>query len=248
MPSLPVSAARVPIAVSGRIWPPVAAAWLNDKKFIASIRPSPDGHRAVVGGAGRLFTVPAKDGPTRNLTDTPGIHERDAVWSPDGKRIAYLADGTGENELYIRPQDGRGVAGPAHPRGDTNYLAPAWSPDSQKLLWSDRAQRLRYVDVRTQAVTLVATNPSLEFSEYTWSPDSQWIAYTQPEDFGKNGVHLYSVAGRRSVLATESWFDAGAPAFSDDGKFLLVASSRIFARSTAIRSGTTPIKTCSGCT
>jgi len=201
---------------------------VEDKKFVASVRPSPDGKRAVVVARGDLFTVPAKDGPTRNLTDTSGIHERDGVWSPDGKWIAYLADGTGENEIYLRPQDGRGPAVQVTSGGDTYYFAPVWSPDSQKLLWGDRAQRLRYVDVQTKAVTLVATNPSGEYTEYVWSPDSLWIAYTQPENFGKTGVHLYGVAGKESFLATETWFDANAPAFSDDGKFLLVASSRDF--------------------
>ena len=38
---------------------------------------------------------------------------------------------------------------------DTYYYQPVWSPDSKKLLWTDRLQRLRYVDVTTKAVTEV---------------------------------------------------------------------------------------------
>ena len=58
---------------------------VNVSKFVTTVLPSPDGKRAVVGARGDVFTVPAKNGPVRNLTDTPGVHERGASWSPDGK-------------------------------------------------------------------------------------------------------------------------------------------------------------------
>src|SRR5262249_53279821 len=47
-----------------------------------------DGSRAMFGARGDVFTVPAKEGQTRNLTGTPGVHERNAKFSPDGKRVA----------------------------------------------------------------------------------------------------------------------------------------------------------------
>jgi tricorn protease len=197
-------------------------------KFVTEVRPSPDGKRAVVVARGDLFTVPAKYGPTRNLTDTSGVHERGASWSPDGKWIAYVADATGETELYIRPQDGRGDAIQVTSGADTDYFAPEWSPDSKKLLWGDRAQRLRYVDIDSKAVTLIATNPSTEYTQYVWSPDSKWVAYTQPENYGESGIHLYSLADKRGYEASENWYEADSPRFSDDGKFLLFASSRDF--------------------
>jgi tricorn protease len=200
----------------------------NVSKYVTEARPSPDGKRAVVVARGDVFTVPAKNGPTRNLTDTSGVHERGASWSPDGKWIAYVSDATGETELYIRPQDGRGEAIQVTRGADTEYFAPEWSPDSKKLLWGDRAQRLRYVEIDSKAVTLVAANPSAEYSQYVWSPDSLWIAYTQPENFGESGVHLYSLAAKRGTAASESWYEADSPRFSDDGKFLLFSSSRDF--------------------
>ena len=52
--------------------------------------------------------MPAKTGPTRNITNTSGAHERNAVWSPDGKWIAYVSDADGEDEIYVAPQDGKG--------------------------------------------------------------------------------------------------------------------------------------------
>ena len=58
---------------------------INVGKNVTSFEIAPDGKRALFDARGELFTVPAKDGPTRNLTNTPGVHERNAKWSPDGK-------------------------------------------------------------------------------------------------------------------------------------------------------------------
>ena len=145
-----------------------------------------------------------------------------------GSGIAYVGDSTGENELYLRPQDGRGSPVQLTSGADTYYFTPEWSPDSLKLAWGDRAQRLRFVDIATKAVTLVEKNPAEEYDQYAWSPDSQWIAYTQHVDFGKDGLRLYSLVAKKSYAATESWFEADSPRFSDDGKFLLFSSSRDF--------------------
>ena len=136
---------------------------------------SPDGKRALFGGRGDIFTVPAKYGAVRNLTNTPGIHERNSKWSPDGKWIAYISDATGEGEIYIMPQDGSGSPVQLTKGEDTYKYQPYWSPDSRKLLWADKKLRLRYVDITTKAVKEVAKAEAWEFDDYRWSPDSKWI-------------------------------------------------------------------------
>src|SRR5205085_1617452 len=176
-------AAQVPIKVaedfaSGR------SGFLDASKHTEAVNLAPDAQRAIVVARGELFSVPAKDGSPRNLTKTSNAHERDAVWSPDGKWIAYNSDVTGENELYIRPQDGKGQPQQLTTNADTYYYQPIWSPDNKKLLWSDRLQRLRYIDVATKAVTQVDQDKYGETQSYDWSPDSQWVAWSRPEDNG----------------------------------------------------------------
>ena len=77
-------------------------------KTIRNAGLSPTGARAVFEARGEILTVPAEKGDVRNLTNTPGAAERDPAWSPDGKSIAYFSDESGEYELHVRPQDGRG--------------------------------------------------------------------------------------------------------------------------------------------
>ena len=79
----------------------------NVRQNIESFVISPTGARALFVARGDIFSAPAKEGEVRNLTSTPGIRERDAIWSPDGRWIAYLSDKTGDDyEIYVRPADG----------------------------------------------------------------------------------------------------------------------------------------------
>lgn len=214
---------------------------------------SPDGSRALFGARGDIFTVPARYGNTRNLTNTPGQHERSAVWSPDGRSIAFISDATGEDEIYVMsqgsagteqkaggtpaPQDGKAGGTPALRSGapvritsnaDTYKYSLHWSPDSRKIMWTDKKQRLQYVDVESKAVTLVNQATAWEIHHCRWSPDSQWIVYTRPEDRQMPRIYLYSVQAKTTYPVTDGWSAAGDAVFSGDGKYLLFISKRNF--------------------
>jgi tricorn protease len=204
------------------------SALMDASKHVESVSPAPDGQRVMVVARGDIFSVPWKDGTPRNLTRTSNAHERDAVWSPDGKWVAYNSDATGENELYVRAQDGKGEPQQITKGADTYFYQVIWSPDSKKLLWSDRMQRLRYVDVASKAVTQVDQDKFGEIRSYDWSPDSNWIAWSRPEENGGEKVSLFSLGDKKPVAVTDYWYSAGNPTFSDDGKYLLLTSSRDF--------------------
>lgn len=218
---------QVPISVkedlaSGR------AALVETAKHLTTFGLAPDGKRAAVGARGEIFSVPAKDGVPRNLTNTSKVHERDAVWSPDGKSIAYVSDETGETEIFVRQADGKGTPVQLTKNADTYYYGPQWSPDSKKLAFADRLQRLRYVDVETKAIVEIDRNPQFETRQFSWSPDSKWIAWTRPDENALSKVMLYSLETKSKTEATDGWFASADAAFSDDGKYLVLASSRDF--------------------
>jgi tricorn protease len=200
----------------------------NVSDNITNYEISPDGKRALFGGRGDIFTVPAKYGAVRNLTNTPGIHERNSKWSPNGKWIAYISDATGEDEIYIMPQDGNGTPTQLTKGEDTYKYQPYWSPDSRKLLWADKKLRLRYVDIATKTVKEVAKAEAWEFDEYGWSPDSKWITYTKPEVEMMNKIYIYSLEQEKSFEVTDGWYGSSSPVFSSDGKYLYFQSSRDF--------------------
>ncbi len=197
-------------------------------EFIHSIDVAPDGNRALFGARGDIFTVPARDGITRNLTGTSGIHDRNPVWSPDGRHIAFISDKSGEDEIYVIPQDGSGEMRQVTTGADTYKYRIAWSPDSEKILWADKKLRLNMVDVASGDITVVRQAEAWEMSQYTWSPDSRWIAYTLPEVENMQRIWLYSVESGEHFSVTGGWYSAGNPEFSRDGKYLFFVSNRDF--------------------
>jgi Tol biopolymer transport system component/C-terminal processing protease CtpA/Prc len=76
--------------------------YVNVARRLTNAHISPTGARALFEARGEILTVPAEKGDTRNLTETPGVIERDPAWSPDGKWIAYFSDESGEYELHLR--------------------------------------------------------------------------------------------------------------------------------------------------
>src|SRR5579864_3594963 len=197
-------------------------------KNIESYEISSDGKRALFVARGDVFTVPASKGPTRNLTNTSGVHERNAKWSPDGKTIAFISDATGEDEIHVMPQDGSDSPKPITSKADTYKYEIRFSPDSKKIGWSDKKERLQFVDVATKQVTVVAQSKEFEIRDWSWSPDSKWMAFVLPVRQGFDKIWLYSVDEKKSYPLTGEWYASSHPTFSGDGKYLFFVSARDF--------------------
>ncbi len=188
---------------------------------------SPNGERVIFGARGEIFNLPAKNGVTKNMTRTPGIHELNADWSPDGNYIAYLSDQTGEYELYMMKHDGSENPVQLTQNSSSYILGYEWSPDSKKILYIDKKQQLKYVDIESGKVTIVDESERSPFFSFNWSPDSKWIAFTKPQK-DMTRIRLYDVAKGESYEVTEGWYNSVNPSFSSDGKYLIFVSARDF--------------------
>jgi len=188
---------------------------------------SPNGERVVFSARGDIFSLPAQHGITRNLTETSGVHEHNADFSPDGKYIAYISDKTGEFELYMVKHDGSESPVQLTQNTNTYIFGYEWSPDGKKILYNDKKMRLQYVDVESKKVTQVDHSDWSPYFAFNWSPDSKWITYTKQErDFSK--VRLYNLETKKVYEVTEGWYNSTNPSFSSDGKYLIFTSARDF--------------------
>jgi tricorn protease len=204
---------------------------------IRSFELSPTGVRALVEARGDIFTIPAEHGSIRNLTDTPGIHEQNATWSPDGKWIAYLSDRSGEFELYLRPQRG-GDEVRITSDGDCYRYGPLWSPDSKKLAYWDKKFRVFYVDIdKKQPVLADRADYGLAGSP-NWSPDSLWLTYSKNEANTASAIYLYSLDKSQVTRVTEDFYNNVEPAFDQNGKYLYFLSDRFFFPSAGVLDNT----------
>jgi tricorn protease len=198
-------------------------------KKISKAGLSPTGARALFEARGEIVTVPVEKGDVRDITNTPGVAERDPSWSPDGKWIAYFSDESGEYELHLRPQSGVGEVKKLT-LGDAPsfYYAPVWSPDAKKIAFSDKRLNYWYIDLDSGKSTKVDTSTYADFDgggPMDWSPDSKWIAYSKQLKNYLYAVFLYSVQKQNRVQVSDGMSDARFHAFDKDGKHLYFLAS-----------------------
>jgi tricorn protease len=203
---------------------------------LESIGISPTGMRAVVEAHGDIFTVAAKHGPTRDITNTPGIMERAPVWSPDGQSIAYFSDESGLYALHVSPQTGNAVAGATAVKKfplaaePAYYFSPKWSPDSKKVAFYDNRLKTYLLDTTTGKLTVINDKNvyggfSSNSFDFAWSPDSKWIAYPRSMENHLHAIFLYSLDSGQSTRVTSVMGDSREPAFDRDGKYLYFITS-----------------------
>ena len=219
---------RVPIIVRGDL-PELRPRIERVSTRITAAEISPTGARALFEARGEIFTVPAEKGDVRNLTNTPGVAERDPAWSPDGKWIAYLSDESGEYELHLREHTGKGEVKKFRlSEPPTYYYLAAFSPDSKKLAYTDKKLNVSYLDIDTGKTVKVDTDRydgPRRIRQVAWSPDSKWLTYTKQLRNSMRAAFVYSLDTGKAHQVTDGMSDATYPVFDPDGKHLCFLAS-----------------------
>ncbi len=200
----------------------------NVTKNIGNFDISPTGKRAVFDARGDIFTVPAKEGVIENLTVSQGVREISPRWSPDGKYIVYYSDRSGEYEIYLQDKDGKEKPMQLTQNSTAWRYTPVWSPDSQKLLFSDKRQALQILDIKTRETTVLDRADQREIRYYDWSPDSAWIIYIKNGQNRQTAVWVYSLKEKKPRQLTDDMFNEFSPVFSTCGNFIFFCSERDF--------------------
>jgi tricorn protease len=199
---------------------------VNAADNIESLAISPGGERLAIVARGDVFSVPVEHGVTRNLTGSSNAHDREVAWSTDGKRLVYVSDRSGEEELYIEAQDGSSAADPVTSGSKARYYSPRWSGDDKRIAVSDQTGRLYVIELATKRRILVAKDPQDLALDYQWSPDGQFLGYSLNENTGFSGVYVWSAADAVSRRVTPELFNAQSPAWAPNGELLYFLSAR----------------------
>jgi len=198
-------------------------------RFIEDFSLGPNGTRALFTARGDVFTVPAEHGPTRNLTHSSSAHDKAARWSPDGRKIAFISDRSGEEELYLVDQDGRGEPERLTTGGDMMRYPPVWSPDGKYLAFADKSGRLWALEVATKRLTQVARDSSGSMRDQSWSRDGRWLAFSMAHASGFRSIYIWGVGDNAPHQVTGELSDSYEPVFDPEGKYLFFLSDREYA-------------------
>ncbi|MGH9629961.1 MAG: S41 family peptidase [Bryobacteraceae bacterium] len=187
---------------------------------------SPKGERALFVARGDVFTAPIEKGVSRNLTRSTGAHDKAAVWSPDGRHVAFLSDRSGEEEIYLAQQDGNGEPQQLTTGGKAMRYRLRWSPDSRNIAFSDKDGKLYVLKVEDKSIIEVADEKRGQMANYSWSPDSGWLAYSMSEPNNFEALYIWGAGDNKSHRVTTGLWNEEDPAWDPDGRYLYFFSDR----------------------
>ncbi len=221
----------VPVTIrSDRV--PVRPGLVKAGHNTGSFRPGPDGESLLLEARGELLLLPLDDDQEpENLTRTSGAREKDGVFSPDGEKLGFISDRSGDEELWVADADGSN-AKQLTSDGNGYRFRPVWSPDGSFILFADKTLRLMMVDASSGKANEVDRGEYDDawyrwgIQEFSVSPDSAWIAYTKVEDSLNDSIFLYQVATGERIRMTGPETKDWSPAFSTDGQYLYFLSDR----------------------
>lgn len=197
--------------------------------LINSYSLSPKGERALFAARGDIFTAPIEKGGVRNLTKSSNANDKFPTWSPDGRKIAYISDRSGEDEVWVAAQDGSTPPEQISTGSKAQRFAPTWSPGSKKIAFGDKDGKVYVLTVATKQVQQIADAPNGFIQDYDWSPKGNFLAYSMPGRNNLSSMYIWSSTENKSTRVTPEMFNANSPAWDPTGNYLYFLSSREFA-------------------
>lgn len=201
--------------------------WVKDPmEFLTAVSISPKGDRVALTARGQVFVAPFGQGRLVEVPRRTEVRYRSARFMPDGKTLLALTDESGELEFCTLPANGVGPVTALTTNGTVFRFPGVPSPDGKHIAWTDKDRRSWVHEIETRKTTRIGNAPWDAANDFTWSPDSKWLAFTDSESNKVQVIRLYRLSDATLTTVTSDRVDSHSPAWSPDGKWLYFLSER----------------------
>jgi serine/threonine-protein kinase len=207
---------------SGRIEPLAAP-----PRAYAYPRLSPDASRVLVSTQGdrNIWIYGITRGTTRRVTEDG--RNMAAIWTPDGRQLAYGSSSGRTEKILWRAADGSGSA-ERLTDGPSQHRVQTWSPDGRTLIYLESPTaspaNLFAIDVKQRQPPRAVFGSRFNEQYADLSPDGQWLAYTSDES-GRSEVYVTRFPRPGSKVAV-SGEGGHSPAWTANGREIVYLAPR----------------------
>lgn len=199
----------------------------NPSQYITSVHPDPEGNRVVITARGRVFIAPVKAGRFISFTEKKGVRFRDGVFSHDGENVYALSDESGEFEFVSMAANGLGSERNITKDGNLLRYAGLTSPDGKWIAYDDLESNMYVLNIANGISKKISSNQE-GIGDFSWSPDSKWIAFVQTAKNSMAQIHINNVETGISFELTTDRANSFNPKWSPKGDFIYFLSDRSF--------------------
>lgn len=202
--------------------------FVQAKDHIEHFSPHPEGHSLALVSRGQPLTMGNWEGPGLQHGVGSRVRYRLCEWMPDGESFVVVNDKDGFEKLELHYTDQSKDPTFLTDEDFGRFVSIKVSFDGKKICFSNHKQELWLFDLKSKNLKLVDKSTAERITDFNWSYDSRWIAYSfaiQPQFFI---IKIASSSTGKTQEVTDPVRCDVAPSWDPEGKYLYFLGARDF--------------------
>ncbi len=197
---------------------------------------APDGKKVAFVVRGEVFADFAdketdkdqRNGPAFRVTSN-AYRDSDVGWSPDSRRLVYISDRHGDEEVYSYDFVSRTETRLTDSPRPKHH--PSYSRDGAWLAYARGEDEIRLINTATSEDRLLVRTQFMYSAQFHWAPDSNWLVFIAQDERWFSNLYVQRIDEQTPRQITFlSNMRAHSPIWSPDGRFIIFTNEGHTAR------------------